>query len=170
MTTYWTTVPSPIDDLLVTSDGDAVTRIWFAPFDDVVQADWVESSSGVLGEARRQLTAYFAGQLTEFDLPLAPAGTPFQQRVWEGLRSIPYATTMSYGELATKLGSPSASRAVGLANGRNPIAVVVPCHRVIGVNGTLTGYAGGLERKKALLDLERSVAGPDQPNDQLALL
>src|SRR5262245_16399927 len=148
MTTYWTVVSSPIDDLLITSDGSAVTRVWFAPFDDSIKDDWVESDTGVLATARAQLTAYFAGERTEFDLPLAPVGTPFQQRVWQELRAVPYAETVSYGELATRLGNFGASRAVGLANGRNPIAIIVPCHRVIGADGTLIGYAGGLERKR----------------------
>jgi methylated-DNA-[protein]-cysteine S-methyltransferase len=148
-----------------------VTSIWFAPFDEAVKDDWVEYDDGVLAEARAQLSAYFAGERTTFDLPLAPVGTPFQQRVWGELRRIPYAETVSYGELANRLGSPGASRAVGLANGRNPIAIVVPCHRVIGADGTLTGYAGGLERKRALLDLERKAsAGSATDSDQLALL
>ncbi|WP_030163356.1 methylated-DNA--[protein]-cysteine S-methyltransferase [Spirillospora albida] len=102
-----------------------------------------------------QLKAYFAGELTTFDLPLKLNGTPFQRRVWEALRSIPYGETVSYGELAKELGSPGASRAVGLANGRNPVGIVVPCHRVVGSGGGLTGYGGGLERKRYLLDFER---------------
>lgn len=106
-----------------------------------------------------QLDAYFAGDLTEFDLPLAPAGTPFQHQVWAALRQIPYGTTESYGALAKRIGSPGAARAVGLANGSNPISIVVPCHRVIGSNGSLTGYGGGVERKQFLLDLERRVSG-----------
>ena len=104
--------------------------------------------------AAAQLAAYFAGRLTEFTLPLAPAGTQFQRRVWAGLREIPYGETWSYGQLASKIGNPTAARAVGLANGRNPIAVVIPCHRVIGSDGSLTGYGGGLDRKRYLLDLE----------------
>ena len=110
----------------------------------------------VLAEAVRQLTAYFAGELTTFDLPLAPVGTDFQRRVWHQLEQIGYGDTASYGEIAGRLGmTNAASRAVGLANGRNPIPIVVPCHRVIGANGTLTGYAGGLERKQQLLELEQ---------------
>ncbi|WP_326571977.1 methylated-DNA--[protein]-cysteine S-methyltransferase [Actinacidiphila glaucinigra] len=104
--------------------------------------------------AAEQLGAYFAGGLTAFDLPLDLRGTPFQQRVWAGLRTIPYGTVMTYGQLADKLGSPGASRAVGLANGRNPVGIIVPCHRVVGASGGLTGYGGGLERKRYLLDLE----------------
>lgn len=106
------------------------------------------------GEAIRQLDAYFAGELTDFDLPLHLEGTPFQLRVWEQLRLIPYGETRTYGELAEALGNPGASRAVGLANGRNPIGVIVPCHRVIGSGGSLTGYGGGLDRKKRLLAFE----------------
>lgn len=103
----------------------------------------------------KQLTAYFAGELTEFDVPLNLRGTPFQQRVWAALQEIPYGRTTTYGELAVEIGSPSASRAVGLANGRNPVSVIVPCHRVVGSTGSLTGYGGGLDRKRYLLDFER---------------
>ncbi|MFF6994895.1 methylated-DNA--[protein]-cysteine S-methyltransferase [Streptomyces sp. NPDC008313] len=107
------------------------------------------------GEATAQLAAYFAGDLKEFDLPLRLDGTPFQRTVWDRLRAIPYGATLTYGELAASLGSPGASRAVGLANGRNPIGVIVPCHRVVGADGGLTGYGGGLARKQRLLDFER---------------
>ncbi|TDB93121.1 methylated-DNA--[protein]-cysteine S-methyltransferase [Actinomadura sp. 7K534] len=105
-----------------------------------------------------QLSAYFAGELTKFDLPLTLNGTPFQKRVWSLLQEIPYGETATYGELAAELGKPSASRAVGLANGRNPIGVIVPCHRVIGSSGGLTGYGGGLDRKRYLLDFERKTS------------
>jgi len=105
--------------------------------------------------AVEQLAAYFAGELTEFDLPLALAGTPFQQRVWAELRLIPFGETVSYGELAQRLGQPTASRAVGLANGKNPVSIIVPCHRVVGSGGSLTGYGGGLPRKRYLLDFEQ---------------
>ncbi|MDX3053702.1 methylated-DNA--[protein]-cysteine S-methyltransferase [Streptomyces sp. NE06-03E] len=110
---------------------------------------------GPFTEALRQLDAYFAGELTEFDLPLHLHGTPFQRSVWAELRRIPYGETRSYGELAELLGKPGASRAVGLANGKNPIGIIVPCHRVIGASGGLTGYGGGLERKQRLLSFER---------------
>jgi len=109
--------------------------------------------------AATQLESYFAGQLTSFDLPLAPRGSEFQQRVWSALQEIPYGRTESYGELATRIGSPGGARAVGLANGKNPIGIVIPCHRVVGADGSLTGYGGGIERKKRLLDLELSVSG-----------
>ena len=118
-----------------------------------VKAEWCEDSPSFT-EATRQLHAYFAGELTEFHLPLALEGTEFQLRVWESLLGIPYGETVSYGQLATRLGNPKASRAVGLANGSNPIPIIVPCHRVIGSNGSLVGYGGGLENKKALLALE----------------
>lgn len=104
---------------------------------------------------RQQLAAYFAGRLERFDVPLAPAGTGFQRRVWEAVGTVPYGATASYSEIAAALGRPTACRAVGAANGRNPIAIVIPCHRVVGAAGALTGYGGGLERKQALLDLER---------------
>ncbi|MBZ6140742.1 methylated-DNA--[protein]-cysteine S-methyltransferase [Streptomyces olivaceus] len=108
--------------------------------------------------AEEQLEAYFAGELKEFGLPLRLSGTPFQRTVWDQLRKIPYGETRTYGQLADALGNPAASRAVGLANGRNPIGIVVPCHRVIGASGGLTGYGGGLERKQRLLDFERGSA------------
>ncbi|MEU0404285.1 methylated-DNA--[protein]-cysteine S-methyltransferase [Streptomyces sp. NPDC006197] len=113
------------------------------------------------GEAIRQLDAYFAGELTEFDLPLNLIGTPFQLRVWEQLLRIPYGETRTYGELAEELGSPGASRAVGLANGKNPVSIIVPCHRVIGTGGGLTGYGGGLDRKQRLLAFEAGTTTPD---------
>lgn len=109
--------------------------------------------------AADQLDAYFAGALTCFTLPLAPRGSQFQQRVWAALQDIPYGQTESYGELAERIGSAGAARAVGLANGKNPIGIVIPCHRVLGSNGNLTGYGGGLDRKKQLLDLELAVTG-----------
>ncbi|OFX20136.1 MAG: cysteine methyltransferase [Anaeromyxobacter sp. RBG_16_69_14] len=113
----------------------------------------------LLDEAARQLAAWFAGERISFDLPLRPRGTPFQIAVWQALREIPYAETRSYLEIAAGLGQPKAVRAVGAANGRNPLGIVVPCHRVIGANGALTGYAGGLERKRWLLGHERQVLG-----------
>ncbi|MGX7824465.1 methylated-DNA--[protein]-cysteine S-methyltransferase [Actinokineospora sp. 24-640] len=109
----------------------------------------------LLDEVKAQLKAYFAGELRTFEVPTAMAGTPFQQRVWAALGEIPYGETITYGELAQRLGHPTASRAVGMANGRNPISVIVPCHRVIGSTGSLTGYGGGIERKRFLLDFER---------------
>jgi methylated-DNA-[protein]-cysteine S-methyltransferase len=154
----WTVIDSPIGELrLVERDGE-VTQIEFSPFreGDGRPRGERDDTHPVLVEAARQLTAYFAGDLTDFDLPLAPVGSDFQQRVWKELRTIGYGETASYGEIALRLGmTNAASRAVGLANGRNPIPIVIPCHRVIGANGTLTGYAGGLERKQRLLELEQ---------------
>lgn len=154
----WTVMDSPIGELRIVGRDGAITAIEFTPFRPPVDGrplgDRVDDDP-VLTEAVRQLTAYFGGELTEFDLPLAPRGTDFQQRVWEQLSRIEWGETATYGEIARRLGmTNAASRAVGLANGRNPIPVVVPCHRVIGADGTLTGYAGGLERKQTLLDLE----------------
>jgi len=116
-------------------------------------------SDPVLASAATQLAAYFDGELTSFDLPLTLEGSGFQRSVWAGLQTIPFGETISYGELARRIGQPSASRAVGLANGRNPVSIVVPCHRVIGANGSLTGYGGGIDRKKYLLALEQRVSG-----------
>lgn len=119
------------------------------------RAGWIEDDDA-FPEAVEQLDAYFAGELTTFDLELELAGTDFQRRVWSALRTIPYGETRSYGEIAGQIGAPGASRAVGLANGRNSIGIIVPCHRVIGASGSLTGYGGGLDRKRVLLELERS--------------
>jgi methylated-DNA-[protein]-cysteine S-methyltransferase len=156
MSTWYTTVPSPIDELLLTGTGEALTGLHMTDRrhgPPAVGTDW-RRDDRQFAAATDQLAGYFAGELTDFDLPLAPAGTAFQLRVWAALRTIPYGQTTSYGELAGQLGNPGASRAVGLANGRNPIAIVVPCHRVIGADGRLTGYGGGLDRKRWLLDHE----------------
>ena len=154
-----TQITSPVGELMLTSDGEALTGVWFSPHDDLPLDDWVDERDDVLDDAVAQLESYFAGERTDFDLPLHPHGTDFQLRVWAALREIPYGQTISYGELARRVGNPSASRAVGLANGRNPISIVVPCHRVIGADGSLTGYGGGMERKRTLLDLERGAEG-----------
>jgi methylated-DNA-[protein]-cysteine S-methyltransferase len=159
MTTMWTVVPTPIDDLRVVARDGSITAIEFSPFrmaPDGAPIGERDDGDPLLRESVAQLTAYFARDLKEFDLPLAPRGTEFQLRVWEQLRGIGYGETASYGEIARRLGrTNAASRAVGLANGRNPIPIVVPCHRVIGANGTLTGFAGGLPRKQTLLELEQ---------------
>ena len=122
--------------------------------------DGWEPDDDAFPEAVEQLDAYFAGDLVEFDLDLNLVGTAFQRKVWEALLTIPYGETRSYGEIARQVGSPAASRAVGLANGHNPIGIIVPCHRVIGSNGSLTGYGGGLDRKRALLALEKGRSAP----------
>jgi methylated-DNA-[protein]-cysteine S-methyltransferase len=156
-------VCSPIGPLTLTAEGGALTAIDFgAPAGHAdgacsgaaTDAGSASPADPVLAAATRQLAAYFAGERREFDLPLRPRGTPFQLTVWEALRRIPYGETVTYGELAAGIGRPTAARAVGSANHHNPLAIVVPCHRVIGADGTLTGYAGGLATKAALLDLE----------------
>jgi methylated-DNA-[protein]-cysteine S-methyltransferase len=152
-------IDSPVGPLTIVAEGDRITGLYM----DAQRHAPELASLGVPADpgdepfaaAAAQLAAYFSGDLTEFDLPLAPAGTEFQRRVWAELRAIPYGQSVSYSELAGRLGNPAASRAVGLANGRNPIAIVVPCHRVIGADGSLTGYGGGLDRKRFLLALER---------------
>jgi methylated-DNA-[protein]-cysteine S-methyltransferase len=154
----WTVMPSPVGDLRLVERDGAITQIEFSPFRDGDGRPRGERDDAhpVLVETARQLAAYFAGELTVFDLPLAPVGSDFQQRVWKELQLIEYGETASYGSIALRLGmTNAASRAVGLANGRNPIPIVIPCHRVIGANGTLTGYAGGLPRKQQLLELEQ---------------
>ncbi len=162
MTSLVLDVDSPIRRLRLRSDGHALTGVEMLDDPEApLQADDHRKTDGVLERARAQLDAYFAGTQQEFDLPLAPAGTGFQRRVWHALTTIPYGTTISYRALAERIGQPTATRAVGLANGRNPIAIVIPCHRVIGADGSLTGYGGGLDRKRTLLDLEARVAGHD---------
>ncbi len=136
---------SPIGRLLLVADQTGLRQIVFPSEDGTAQpsAAWIESA-GALQEPVRQLRAYFSGELENFTVALSPQGTPFQQRVWSELLNIPYGGTVSYGELARRIGNPKASRAVGLANGSNPIPIIIPCHRVIGSNGKLTGYGGGL--------------------------
>lgn len=169
----WTMIDSPVGPLRLVGDGTAVTAIDFlgdlptgpgeaasvrraAARGDLHAAGEESSDDPVLRRAAEQLAAYFRGERTDFDLPLAPAGSPFQLKVWEALRSIPYGETVTYGELAGRLGlTGHGARAVGTANGRNPIPIVVPCHRVVGAGGALTGYGGGLERKRRLLGLEQ---------------
>ena len=158
--TTWTMIDSPIGPLLLTAQDDALTRVWMSEQrHQATEPDpsWVRDDE-TFTDVARQLGEYFAGERTTFDVELAPAGTPFQLEVWAALQTIPYGTTCSYGEIAEQIGRPGASRAVGLANGRNPISIIVPCHRVIGSTGTLTGYGGGLERKQWLLDLERGTS------------
>ena len=144
---------SPIGRLMLASDGAALTGLYMEPSRKTQSTDGrsEDAAAPPLAAALRQLTEYFAGTRREFDLPLRLRGTEFQKRVWQELTEIPYGQTWSYGELAKRINNPSASRAVGLANGRNPISILVPCHRVIGADGSLTGYGGGLERKRWLL-------------------
>lgn len=156
MLTLFTKIESPIGPLLLACDETGLREIQFVNGRHTAQAkpEWQEDAVA-LKEPIGQLRAYFAGELEDFDLPLAPQGTSFQQSVWAELCRIPYGETISYGELARRIGNPSASRAVGLANGSNPIPIIIPCHRVIGSNGKLTGYGGGLPIKEKLLALER---------------
>lgn len=158
----WTTTTSPIGTLLLTGDDTGLAGVWMEDQRHALPVDpsWTEDATP-FAAALAQLAAYFAGDLRTFDLPLAGAGTPFRQKVWAALRDIPYGTTTSYGVLAAAVGSPGAARAVGLANGRNPLSVVVPCHRVVGSSGALVGYGGGLDRKRWLLDHEAAVLARD---------
>ncbi|MGH8488762.1 MAG: methylated-DNA--[protein]-cysteine S-methyltransferase [Gammaproteobacteria bacterium] len=155
MKTFFSLLPSPIGELLLTSDGLALTRLYMDTErqSSRPQEGWVRDDAR-FKSAREQLAAYFGGELTGFDLPLAGEGTAFQKRVWKALCDIPYGDTISYGEQARRIGQPNGARAVGTANGQNPISIIVPCHRVIGANGALTGYGGGLPRKKWLLEHE----------------
>ena len=152
-------MPSPIGPLTLLSDGQGLTGLYMDTGGEASAGQLAREGgdSPVLREARAQLDAYFTGRLTVFELPLQLEGTEFQRRVWAALCGIPYGETVSYRELAGRIGQPKAVRAVGLANGRNPVSIVVPCHRVIGADGTLTGYGGGLPRKRWLLDHERGV-------------
>lgn len=137
-------------------ENGVLTHLWFGQnqLPETFQDEIKETP--LLKQAKDQLDAYFAGKLKEFSLPLAPNGTPFQQKIWQLLQQIPYGETRTYGQLACQAGNPKASRAVGMANNRNPLPVFIPCHRVIGANGTLTGYAGGMDMKQTLLDIEHS--------------
>ncbi len=156
-TTCCSSLHSPIGPLLLYGDGAALTGLFMATgkYTAGLPAG-ARRDDGPFRAARAQLEAYFAGELQEFTLDLAPEGTPFQSRVWRALLAIPYGATESYGALARRIGLPRAARAVGLANGRNPISIVIPCHRVIGADGSLTGYGGGLERKQWLLAHEQT--------------
>lgn len=154
-TDRYTRLASPVEDLILTGDGTSITGCFFTTHrhqDD--PAAGLDRDDDAFADAAAQLAEYFEGERTEFDLPLAPTGTEFQLRVWQQLRTIPYGQTCSYADIARGIGATNGFRAVGLANGRNPISIIVPCHRVIGANGSLTGYGGGLERKRFLLDLE----------------
>ncbi len=154
----YTTFDSPIGELLLVGDGIALSRLSMqsAPRPRAIDPGW-RRDDRPFAPVREQLEEYFAGARATFDVELALAGNPFERRVWDALLEIPYGETASYGQIATELGEPAAARAVGVANARNPVAVIVPCHRVIGAGGALTGYGGGLERKRYLLDLEAGV-------------
>jgi len=162
------TMPSPIGDLTLVATDDGVCAVLWPvegegrtgiTLDHSVDEESRPRAAEILDDAARQLEEYFAGERTDFDLPLDPSGTEFQQAAWQVLREIDYGTTISYGEQAERLGNPNASRAVGAANGKNPISIIVPCHRVVGSDGSLTGFAGGSDAKRWLLDHEARVAG-----------
>jgi methylated-DNA-[protein]-cysteine S-methyltransferase len=155
-TTVFTSMDSPVGTVTVAGDGTVIThlRMTDQTYEPSDRDQWRHDPSA-FPEAVRQLQAYFAGELTRFDLPLRMEGTEFQRQVWGALVEIPYGETASYGEIAGRIGKPGAARAVGLANGHNPVGIIVPCHRVIGANGSLTGYGGGLDRKQTLLQLEK---------------
>lgn len=172
MPPIYTRLPTPIGELLIAASDTGITGVYFptsrhgpppAERERWVEDDGCGAASAHLALARAQLAEYFAGRRTGFDVPLDPAGSAFERRVWDALRAIPYGATTSYGALARRLGDPRATRAVGAANGRNPIPIIVPCHRVIGANGDLVGFGGGLERKRWLLEhegaLTRSLTG-----------
>jgi methylated-DNA-[protein]-cysteine S-methyltransferase len=150
-----TVVPSPIGPLTVVQEGGALIRLAMSPPGRFVDAELGERSDEGFAEVVAQLGEYFAGQRTAFDLPLRPVGSGFELAVWEQLTRIPYGETRSYGFVANAVGEPGGAQAVGAANGRNPLAIVVPCHRVIGADGSLVGFGGGLPRKRFLLDLEQ---------------
>lgn len=160
MSIFHTRIDSPIGPLLLAASDAGLHTIEFAAARHPVKRNgrWREGDHPLLRRAQAQLDEYFAGQRRSFDLPLAPEGTPFQRAVWQALETIDYGQTLSYGQLAERIGRPAASRAVGAANGRNPLPIVVPCHRVIGASGALTGFGGGLPTKQFLLELEASPA------------
>jgi methylated-DNA-[protein]-cysteine S-methyltransferase len=163
---YTTTIDSPLGTLVLVSDGTALSALLFGDTSDaegLAGPCTADGEAAPFPQARREIEEYFAGQRKIFEFALAPRGTPFQQQVWQALDRIPYGATATYRDIARAVGSPGAMRAVGAANARNPLAIVVPCHRVIGSDGTLTGYAGGLARKKALLVLESKHGGCHNP-------
>lgn len=162
-TTFFTTVPSPVGRLTLVGEGDDLVGLYFDhdPFAAKARAAGVRDDRR-LRRAATELEEYFAGARTRFELPLAPRGTEFQKAVWGALVQIPFGETATYGEIARAIGQPAASRAIGGANHRNPIAIIIPCHRVIGSDGSMTGYGGGLPTKRLLLDLETRVTATGQ--------
>ena len=145
----------PIGGIGIAEDNGAISHAVFAGGKKNIFDGYITAETPLIKKAAVQLTEYFAGKRTEFDLPLTPAGTDFQRAVWQALETIPFGETRSYGDIAARVGNPKACRAVGMANNRNPIVIIIPCHRVIGSNGSLTGYGGGLDVKQYLLDLEK---------------
>lgn len=162
MPVYWHQIESPVGALLLAGSAGALERVYFQSgrHPRRPEPDW-RRDAAPFAHAVRELEEYFAGERRTFSVPLAPRGTPFQLSVWQRLRTIPYGETLSYGELARRLGCPAGARAVGLANGANPLPIIVPCHRVIGADGSLTGFGGGLPIKRALLALEGAACVAD---------
>jgi methylated-DNA-[protein]-cysteine S-methyltransferase len=162
-TRQWVTIGSPVGPLTLVAAGPALAGLYMEDHrhqpGPAAFGTPGDPAAAPFAAAAAQRGAYFAGQLASFDLELEPAGTPFQRTVWLALRDIPFGETVTYGELAARIGATGSSRAVGLANGKNPVSIIVPCHRVIGADGSLTGYGGGLPRKRFLLDLERAASG-----------
>jgi methylated-DNA-[protein]-cysteine S-methyltransferase len=154
-------IKSPLGDMLLVANDDALCGIYFAgqKYEPQLGSEWREDARrAVLRAGSMQLAEYFAGTRVDFDLPLAPAGTPFQHAVWSAIAAVPWGATITYAELAKRAGRPGSVRAAGAATGRNPLTIMIPCHRIVGANGALTGYAGGLDRKRALLLLEQTRA------------
>lgn len=151
---YYSVIESPIGEVLISSDGEFLRGLCFSPFELPPECN---NDLPIFKETQRQLAAYFAGELRTFDLPIRLEGSPFQLRVWQELLKIPYGMTLSYKQLAERVGDGKSIRAVGRANGQNPIPIIVPCHRVIGSNGQLVGYGGGIDKKLFLLKLEKSI-------------
>lgn len=166
MTLYETTMDGPFGKLRLIADDNGLRGIYYQDHKNVPNLATIPSEDHpILLRARQQLAEYFAGERMKFDLPLSLHGTPFMRRVWEALDAIPFGETRTYGELARAIGAPNASRAVGRANGLNPVSIVVPCHRVVGSSGKLTGYAGGLDNKERLLRHEAEIAAQGCPNE-----
>jgi methylated-DNA-[protein]-cysteine S-methyltransferase len=160
--TRYIRIPSPMGPLFATANGEGIAGIYFEGqrYSPAITDEWIEDRKHpALAECARQLGEYFTGERDRFELPLAPEGTDFQKRVWRQIARIPFGKTLTYAELAAKAGAPGSARAAGAATGRNPHTIVVPCHRVLGTDGSLTGYAGGLERKTRLLELEGVLQG-----------
>lgn len=157
---YYDRFKSPQGGMLLLANDEGLAGVFFdrQKYHPEKQADWKKHPEHrLLCQAKRELAEYFAGKRTRFDVALAPDGTPFQRSVWKAISTVGFGETISYGELARRAGHPGSARAAGAATGRNPIGIMVPCHRIMGANGSLTGYAGGLERKRALLALERAL-------------
>ena len=164
--TYFDSITTSLGPMVLASDGEALIGAWFdgQRHQPPVGSSWRrQRDMPILLRAAIELAEYFAGERTQFALPLAPGGTAFQRDVWQAIATVPYGATIAYRDLAIAIGRPASIRAAGAATGRNPVSIVIPCHRIVGADGTLTGYAGGLERKRTLLALERRAAGRATP-------